>query len=156
MSASALSAIPRRCTNYTVKVKLSSRSPERLARRGNRFPIVECAAFRSAGLQAISDGTRLLSSDLQAWTAAVLDSNPLLCRPRVGATQHARPKLLPAQKRSFALSVQLKASQPGRIHGVVRSPEHFAAQPVDPSKTTRRIPCLDRVRHVHVVSLVSE
>jgi hypothetical protein len=64
--------------------------------------MVECTAFPERRIR--SDWRRdraSFSSELRAWTAAVFDSNPLLCRRVSALLNMPSPILLPAQKRQL-------------------------------------------------------
>lgn len=64
--------------------------------------MVECASVsRASDPKRPATGSGPFPSESQTWIAAVIDSNPLLCQPRVRAPQHAATKSVGGAEETF-------------------------------------------------------
>jgi hypothetical protein len=96
---------------------------------GNRLPMVECASVSEASdSKRPATGSGLFTSEPRAWIAAILDSNPLLCRPRVAATQHAATNTVARTEETFRSILPLlsQVSSTAPFHSSVSSHDEMA------------------------------
>jgi hypothetical protein len=64
--------------------------------------MVECASVsRASDPKRSATGLGAFSSESQTWIAAVIDSNPLLCRPRVRTPQYAATNSVGGAEETF-------------------------------------------------------